>query len=191
MPTTPTLTTTRLLLRPWRDDDLPAFAALNADARVMEFFPKRLTVAESDELAARIRANCELHGFGLWAIEISAGAPFVGYVGLNVPRFETHFTPCVEIGWRLAFEHWGKGLATEAAQAAVRFGFEQLGLTEIVSFTVPDNIRSRRVMKRLGMSHEPAEDFDHPLLPSGDRLCRHVLYRLSRQHWASGQIVAE
>ncbi len=187
----PTLTTPRLLLRPWRDDDLPAFAALNADPRVMEFFPELLSAAASDELAARIRTNCELRGFGLWAVEISGGASFIGYVGLNVPRFEAHFTPCIEIGWRLAFEHWGKGFATEAAQASARFGFEQLGLNEIVSFTVPENIRSRRVMERLGMTNNPADDFDHPILPPGDRLRRHVLYRLSRRHWASGQIVAE
>jgi len=179
MPTMPTLTTPRLLLRPWRDADLPAFAALNADPRVMEFLPKPLAAAESDELAGRIRANCESRGFGLWAVEILGDAPFIGFVGLNVPRFEAHFTPCVEVGWRLAFEHWGNGYAIEAARAAARFAFEQLGLSEIVSFTVPENIRSRRVMERLGMAHNPADDFDHPILPPGDRLRRHVLYRLS------------
>jgi RimJ/RimL family protein N-acetyltransferase len=191
MPTMPSLSTSRLLLRPWRDDDLPAFAALNADPRVMEFFPKPLAAAESDELASRIRENCDSRGFGLWAVEISCGAPFIGYVGLNIPRFEAHFTPCIEIGWRLALEQWGNGYATEAARAAVRFGFEQLGLNEIVSFTVPENIRSRRVMERLGMTHDPADDFDHPVLPPGDRLRRHVLYRLLRQRWASAQILAE
>jgi RimJ/RimL family protein N-acetyltransferase len=179
----PTLTTPRLLLRPWRDTDLPAFAALNADPRVMEFFPKPLAAAESDELAAGIRANGESHGFGLWAVEISGGAAFIGYVGLNTPRFEARFTPCVEIGWRLAYEHWRNGYAIEAARAAARFAFEQLGLNEIVSFTVPENVRSRRVMERLGMAHNPDDDFEHPVLPAGHRLRRHVLYRLPRQHW--------
>jgi len=140
----PTLTTPRLRLRPWRDDDLPAFAALNADPRVMEYFPKLLAEAESDALAATIRENCELRGFGLWAVEILKGTSFIGFVGLNVPRFESHFTPCVEIGWRLAFEHWRNGFATEAARAAAQFGFEQLNLNEIVSFTVPENTRSDR-----------------------------------------------
>ncbi len=177
----PALTTPRLRLRPWRDDDLPAFAALNADPRVMEFFPKLLTQAESEASAAAIRENGKLRGFGLWAVEIVDSAPFIGFVGLSVPRFEAHFTPCVEIGWRLAFEHWHNGYATEAARAAVRFGFEQLNLKEIVSFTVPENRRSRRVMERLGMTHDPAEDFDHPMLPLGHPLRRHVLYRLPGQ----------
>jgi ribosomal-protein-alanine N-acetyltransferase len=182
MPTIPTLTTPRLLLRPWRDDDLSAFAALNADSRVMEFFPKLLSATESDELAAGIRANCESRGFGLWAVEILGGAAFIGFVGLSVPRFEAHFTPCVEIGWRLAYDHWNNGYATEAARAAARFAFEQLGLNEIVSFTVPENIRSRRVMERLGMAHDPADDFEHPVLPPGHRLRPHVLYRLPFSH---------
>jgi len=176
----PTLTTPRLRLRSWRNDDLPSFATLNADPRVMEFFPKLLTQAESDASAAAIRENCESRGFGLWAVEILRATTFIGFVGLNVPRFEAHFTPCVEIGWRLAFEHWHRGFATEAARAAVRFGFEQLNLQEIVSFTVPENVRSRRVMERLGMTHDAAEDFDHPVLPVGHPLRRHVLYRLSR-----------
>jgi len=176
----PTLNTPRLCLRPWRDADLPAFAELNADPRVMEFFPKLLAREESDAMAAGIRANGESRGFGLWVVEIPNVAPFIGYVGLNVPRFKAHFTPCVEIGWRLAFEYWHNGYASEAAQAAARFAFESLELDEIVSFTVPENIRSRRVMERLGMTHDPADDFDHPVLPVGDRLRRHVLYRLTR-----------
>lgn len=180
MPTMPSLTTPRLVLRPWRDADLPAFAALNADPRVMEFLPKRLDRSESDALAAAIRKNCELRGFGWWAVEILGGDSFIGFVGLNVPRFDAHFTPCVEIGWRLAFEHWHKGFAVEAARAALGFAFEQLDLHEIVSFTVPANVRSRRVMERLGWSHDPSDDFDHPLLPPGHPLRRHVLYRLRR-----------
>jgi len=178
----PSLTTRRLVLRPWQDADLPAFAALNADPRVMEFFPKLLDRSESDSLADAIRKNCESRGFGLWAIEILGGDSFIGFVGLSVPRFDAHFTPCVEIGWRLAFEHWRKGYAIEAARAAARYAFGQLDLREIVSFTAAGNIRSRRVMERLGMSHDASDDFDHPALPAGHSLRRHVLYRLPRDH---------
>src|SRR5262249_32174896 len=151
----PFLRTDRLLLRPWRDSDVESFAALNADPRVMEHFPALLSSAESAASAARIRAHLEEHGFGLWAVEVVGVTSFAGFVGLAVPRFEAAFTPCVEIGWRLAFAHWGQGYATEAARAAVAFGFERLGLAEIVSFTVPGNVRSRRVMERLGMARDP------------------------------------
>ena len=137
-----TIRTPRLMLRPWRDDDLPPFAAMNADARVMEFFPKPLDRPESDLLADRIRDHFARLGFGFWAVEVPGLADFIGFVGLAVPRFETHFTPCVEIGWRLAYSHWGFGYATEAALAALDFGFRQLALEEIVSFTVPVNLRS-------------------------------------------------
>jgi len=122
----------------------------------------------------------------LWAVEISNVTPFAGFIGLSIPRFEAAFTPCVEIGWRLAADFWGRGLATEAARAALAFGFESLGLTEIVSFTVPANLRSRRVMEKLGMSHDPSCDFDHPLLPAGHRLRRHVFYRIVRASRAGG-----
>jgi len=168
----------RLLLRRWRDDDRAPFAALNADPRVVEHLPGPLSRAESDESAARIEAHFAEHGFGLWAVEVIDVVPFAGFVGLSIPRFEAPFMPCVEIGWRLSAECWGQGYATEGARAALRFGFESLGLDEIVSFTVPDNIRSRRVMEKLGLTHDPAEDFDHPLLPEGHRLRRHVLYRI-------------
>jgi RimJ/RimL family protein N-acetyltransferase len=181
----PTLKTERLTLRPWADSDLAPFAALNADARVMEFFPKTLDRAESDALAERIRGHFARHGFGLWAVGAPGVADFVGFVGLAVPGFAAPFMPCVEIGWRLAVPYWGRGYATEAARAALGFGFGSLGLAEIVSFTVRDNWPSRRVMERLGMRHDPADDFDHPSLPQGHRLRRHVLYRLSRAKWAS------
>ena len=171
--------TGRLLLRRWRPSDRAPFAALNADPRVMEFMPKRLTRTESDQLIGRIEAHFLERGFGLWAVEILGEAPFAGFVGLSVPRFHAPFTPCVEVGWRLAADQWGKGYASEGAQAAVRFGFDELGLKEIVSFTVPANARSIRVMERLGMTHDPADDFDHPLLPPGHPLRRHVLYRLA------------
>jgi ribosomal-protein-alanine N-acetyltransferase len=181
-----TIKTPRLLLRPWKNDDLPAFAAMNADPRVMEFLPKVLTTAESDAFAARIREHFETRGFGFWPVEVVGVADFVGFVGLSIPAYQAHFTPCVEIGWRLAHDHWGKGYATEAAKAVLDYGFTDLQLDEIVSFTVPENHRSRRVMERLGMTHLPADDFDHPSLPEGHRLRRHVLYRLSREAHGAG-----
>ena len=164
----------------WREGDLAAFAALNGDPEVMEHFAKPLDRAESDALVARIQAHFERHGFGFWAVEAPGEADLIGMVGLAIPPFTTHFTPCVEIGWRLAREHWGKGYATEAARAALRFGFETLGLEEIVAFTVPNNARSRAVMERLGMSRSAEDDFDHPSLPEGHPLRRHVLYRIGR-----------
>jgi len=176
----PTIQTHRLLLRLWRDEDLVPFAALNADPGVMEHFPKPLDRAESDLLAARIRDTFDRRGFGLWAVEVPGVADFIGFVGLSVPHFEAHFTPCVEIGWRLAHEHWGFGYASEAARAAVDCGFRQLELDQIVSFTVAANKRSRAVMERIGMTRTPADDFDHPSIPEGHPLRRHVLYRLSR-----------
>ncbi len=179
------ITTPRLRLRLWREEDLEPFAALNADPQVMEHFPSVLTRAESDALAARVRDHLTRAGFGLWAVEVPGVAGFVGFVGLAVPRFEAHFTPCVEIGWRLAREHWGRGYVTEAASAVVAHGFGPLGLGEIVSFTVPANRRSRRVMERLGMRHAPADDFESPSLPEGHPQRPHVLYRLSRASWLS------
>jgi ribosomal-protein-alanine N-acetyltransferase len=180
MPTPPTIVTPRLELRPWRDEDLPVFAAMNADPIVMEFFPKPLDRAESDAMVGRIRGHFERRGFGLWAVEVPGVIDFIGFVGLVVPGFEAHFTPCVEIGWRLAREHWGQGYATEAARAALEFGFRRLALEEIVSFTTTANLRSRRVMERIGMTRLPDDDFDHPALPEGHRLRRHILYRITR-----------
>jgi RimJ/RimL family protein N-acetyltransferase len=180
----PTLTTSRLLLRPWRDDDLDAFAALNADAEVMRWFTAPLDRAESDALAARIRGQMATWGYGLWALEVPGVAPFAGFVGLSHPRFTVHFThpdaPCLEIGWRLAREHWGHGYATEAARAALALAFDTLGRDEVVSFTSVGNRRSRAVMERLGMTRDPADDFDHPGVPPNDPLRRHVLYRSRR-----------
>ena len=176
----PVLTTARLLMRPWRDSDLPAYAALNADPRVMEFYPAPFTREQSDASAARIRAHFDRHGFGMWAVELPGVAPFLGFVGLAVPGHDLPFNPCVEIGWRLAADYWSRGYATEAARAAVEFGFTRLGLDEIVSFTVPTNVRSRTVMEHLGMTRDPAADFDHPAMPPGHALRRHVLYRLKK-----------
>ncbi len=177
------LTTDRLILRPWLDDDLPRFAALNADPRVMEHLPLVLDRAESDLLALRIREHFSRHGYGLWALEAPGVSSFLGFTGLCIPSFEEHFTPCVEIGWRLAWEYWGCGYATEAARASLAYGFQTLGLEEIVAMTVPRNLRSRRVMQRLGMSYHPEDDFGHPRVPESHPLRRHVLYRLSRQAW--------
>ena len=179
----PILTTARLRLRQWREEDLAPFAALNADPQVMEFFPKVLTRAESDVVAGRIRDHFARHGFGLWAVEAPGVVDFMGFVGLAVPSFEAHFTPCVEIGWRLAREHWGHGYATEAATAALAFGFGDRALEEIVAFTVAANIPSRRVMGRLGMRRLPADDFEHPAIADGHPLRSHVLYRLRRADW--------
>jgi RimJ/RimL family protein N-acetyltransferase len=174
------LRTDRLLLRRWIDADLVPFAALNADPRVAEFLPTPLSRQQSDAFVERARAHFERHGFGLWAVEIPNVAPFAGFIGLSTPRFEAHFTPSVEIGWRFGAEHWGHGYATEGARAVLEFGFDVLRLEEIVSFTVPENVRSRHVMEKIGMTHDPADDFDHPLLPDGHRLRRHVLYRARR-----------
>ena len=168
------------MLRGWRDEDLEPFAALNADPEVMEFMPRLLSRSECETILGRIRDHFDRHGFGWWAVEVPDTAPLIGFVGISVPRFEAHFTPCVEVGWRLARAHWGQGYATEAARTAIAFGFEQAGLDEIVSFTAIINQRSQSVMQRLGMTRDPSEDFDHPALPTDHRLCRHVLYRMSR-----------
>lgn len=173
------LHTKRLRLRSWCDGDLETFARLNADARVMRYFSHALTSEESNEFAGRIQAHINQHGWGLWAVEVVGSVPFVGYIGLAVPRFTAHFTPCVEIGWRLAADFWGFGYATEGARAAMEFGFRELGLTEIVSFTTETNGPSRRVMERIGMTRNPDDDFDHPGLPVDHLLRRHVLYRKS------------
>jgi RimJ/RimL family protein N-acetyltransferase len=173
------LRTDRLLLRRWRAADRAPFAAINADPRVMEFFPSTYTREESDAAVTRIETHFAEHGFGLWAVEIPGITSFAGLVGLTIPRIETHFTPCVEIGWRLAAEHWGRGYATEGARAALRFGFDELELSEIVSYTSVENLRSRRVMEKIGMTHCPDDDFDHPMVPQGHPFRRHGLYRMA------------
>lgn len=178
--------TNRLCIRTWRDEDLAPFAAMNADPEVMEFFPSVLTRDESDALAANIRGKIEKHGFGFWVVEtLPSGdtpAQFCGFTGVSIPSFEPPFetlsSPCVEVGWRFARAFWGNGYATEAAAAAVAYGMTVLRAPELVSFTVPENVRSRRVMERLDMVHDPESDFDHPNVPEGHRLRRHVLYRI-------------
>jgi ribosomal-protein-alanine N-acetyltransferase len=171
-------TTERLVLRRWREADRLPFRQINADARVMEFFPAPLAADESDALVERAERQFERHGFGPFAAELRGDGSFLGFIGLSVPAFDAPFMPAVEIGWRIAASHWGKGLAAEGAREVVRYGFEELGLAGIVSFTTEGNIRSRRVMEKLGMTHDPAEDFEHPGLAEGHRLRRHVLYRL-------------
>lgn len=172
--------TDRLILRGWQPSDRMPFIRMNADPEVMEHFPSVWSVDQTDWMLRRIAEQQERHGFTLWAAESRETGEFIGFVGLSVPSFEAHFTPCVEIGWRLRPEYWGQGLATEGAREALRLGFEVHGLLEIVSFTVPGNMRSRRVMEKIGMSHDPVDDFDHPRLPEGHPLRRHVLYRITR-----------
>ncbi len=172
------LSTERLFLRRWRDSDRDPFAALNADPEVMAHFPAPLRHADSDALVDRIEAHFEAHGYGFWAVQIRATGQFLGLTGLAVVNFPAPFTPAVEVGWRLARFGWGHGYATEAARAAVDHGFAVVGIDEIVSFTTTDNVRSQAVMQRLGMTRDPADDFDHPLLPAGHRLRRHVLHRI-------------
>jgi RimJ/RimL family protein N-acetyltransferase len=174
------LRTERLLLRRWKPSDREPFARLNADPRVMEFFPAPLSRAESDALADHIEKHFERHGFGLCAAELAATGTFIGFIGLSVPSFEAHFTPCVETGWRLGSDHWSRGLATEGAGEIVRHAFDDLALDSLVSFTVPANLASRRVMEKLGMTRNPSDEFDHPHLSAGHPLRRHVLYRLPR-----------
>jgi len=176
----PSITTPRLVLRPFDDRDFDAFASLNADPRVREFFPSVLDRAESDVSAGRYVNHWARHGFGRWTIEVPGVTPFAGVVGLAQTPFTAPFTPAVEIGWRLAYDHWGRGYAIEGARAACDFGFRVLGLPEIVAFTVPRNVRSRQVMERLGMTHDATDDFEHPLLPPGHAMRPHVLYRLPR-----------
>jgi RimJ/RimL family protein N-acetyltransferase len=173
------LTTERLILRGWRESDREPFARISADPEVRRHFVRRMTQEESDGFADRIGRQFDEHGYGPWALEIPGEAPFIGFVGLSVPSFEAPFMPAVEIGWRLNKPFWGKGYATEAARAAIDDGFGRLGLREIVSFTSPDNTRSIAVMERVGMTHDPTDDFDHPNVPEGHRLRRHVLYRIA------------
>ncbi|MFO0958530.1 MAG: GNAT family N-acetyltransferase [Isosphaeraceae bacterium] len=173
----------RLLLRPWKDSDREPFASMGADPTVMEFFPALLDRAASDAMVDFCAWRIADQGWGLWAVERVATGDFLGFVGLQIPSRDLPFSPCVEVGWRLAREHWGFGYATEAARAALGFGFESLELEEIVSFTSVLNVRSRAVMERLGML--PDGTFPHPALPEGHRLREHCLYRMDRGRWAA------
>jgi RimJ/RimL family protein N-acetyltransferase len=174
--------TSRLVLRQWEERDRAPFAELNADPLVMEHFPTVLTQDQSDRLMDRCAEKLQCDGHGLWAVEVRASGHFIGFVGLSAPAWEAQFTPCTEIGWRLARSGWGQGYATEAANAVLATAFGPLRLDEMVSFTTTDNLRSRQVMQRVGMMRDASEDFDHPRVPDGP-LRRHVLYRLSRADW--------
>jgi len=174
-----TIRTARTLMRAWRSGDLEPFARLNADPEVMEHFETPLTRAQSDAAARRFADHVKARGFGFWAVEVPGVAEFVGFVGLLPVTFTADFTPAVEIGWRLGRPYWGFGYASEAARGAAEFAFDVLGLREIVAYTVPANVRSRAVMTRIGMIHDPAGNFEHPKVTVGHRLRPHVLYRLT------------
>ena len=171
------LRTDRLVLRRWRDSDREPFAVLNADPVVMEHFPATLTREQSDTMVDVIDAGFDEHGIGLWALEVADTGEFIGFTGLSVVRFDAPFAPAVEVGWRLAHPYWGQGYASEAARRSIAYGFDEVELPEIVSFTYVNNLRSRAVMERIGMTRDPADDFDHPRLPVDSRLRPHVLYR--------------
>lgn len=174
------LTTERLLLRQWTAADREPFAAMGADPAVMAHFPSVFDRSQSDAMADRLEAGIAQRGWGFWAVEVRATGEFAGYVGLGPLKDSLSFAPGVEIGWRLATAHWGLGYASEAARRALAYGFDELGLAEIVAFTTRQNTPSQRVMERLGMVHDPDEDFDHPDTPTGWAERRHVLYRLRR-----------
>jgi len=184
----PKIGTERLILRKWRESDREPFARMNSNPEVMEHFPALLSRQESDALLDLAQAHLQRYGFGPWAAELRESQEFIGFISLFIPQFEASFTPCVEIGWRLSSEHWGRGLAIEGARAVVRHGFEVQGLRELVSFTVPGNLRSLRVMQKLGMTHDPRDDFDHPSIAIGHPLRRHVLYRLKRDDWMTKRV---
>lgn len=170
--------TERLLLREWRESDRDAWAAMNADPEVMEYFPSTLDREAADAAFDRLGGRLAEQGWGLWAVEHDGA--FLGFTGLNPVGFDASFAPALEVGWRLARAAWGRGFATEAARAGVAYAFDVLGVDELVSLTAVGNVRSRAVMERLGMTRDPADDFDHPSVPEGSPLRRHVLYRLPR-----------
>jgi RimJ/RimL family protein N-acetyltransferase len=176
--------TPRLCLRQWRESDLEPFAALNADPRVMAFFPSVLGREDSDSMAVNCRDEITERGWGFWAVEHRATQQFIGFVGLQPPLVEMPFEPAIEVGWCLAHAHWGQGYATEAAAHALRVAFEGLGVDEVVSFTTVGNTRSTAVMQRLGM-RRVMERFDHPALPEDSPLRPHSLYRLDRADWVA------
>jgi ribosomal-protein-alanine N-acetyltransferase len=181
----PLLSTKRLYLRGWRDEDRDLYAAINSDPQVREFFPELLTREQSDAQITVFEDHFAAHGFGMWALEPRETGELVGFTGMDLATYDAHFAPAVEIGWRLARSAWGHGYASEAAREVLRYGFNELELEEIVACTTPANLRSRAVMERLAMTRDPDEDFDHPEVAAGHPLCRHVLYRLSAARWRS------
>ncbi len=177
------ISTERLILRQWQQGDLQTFAQLNADPRVMEYFPSVKTIEESAKEYEAILEHFKKHGYGWWAVSETNKMNFIGFIGLRYIDFPASFTPAVEIAWKIAYDYWGKGYATEGANAALKYGFEVLKLQEIISLTSIPNVRSQVVMKRIGMHHEPQNDFDHPKLPKEHKLSRHVLYRIKLSEW--------
>ncbi|MFN0065226.1 MAG: GNAT family N-acetyltransferase [Chlamydiales bacterium] len=179
----PIIQTDRLILRQWNDENFVSFAELNADPRVMEFFPAPWTREESKTSMQTARKHIEMYGWGKWAVSLLATGEFIGSIGLEEIDFQASFSPNIELGYRLAFEHWGKGYAFEGAKAALEYGFSHLNLQEIVAFTPVQNLRSQHVMKRIDMHNDPSHNFDHPKLAEGHPLKRHVLYRLTATEW--------
>jgi RimJ/RimL family protein N-acetyltransferase len=181
------LETPRLLLRNWKEEDLATFARMNQDPDVMRFFPSVVPAQDSFARARILAQGLADRGWGAWAVELKAERAFIGFIALVEPAFQAHFTPCVEIGWRLDKPYWGQGLAAEGARAALDAAFHRIGLEEVVSFTAGINAPSRRVMEKLGMCHDPSDDFDHPALSPGHPLARHVLYRAARGRWIAAR----
>lgn len=182
------LRTERLILRPWRDEDFEPFAQMNRDPHVMECFPAPLTTQESNQFAKHISTKLQEQGWGLWAVSVQGGSDFIGFIGLSPVTLDVHFRPAIEVGWRLAYDYWGKGYATEGALEALKYGFDILNLSQIVSFTAVQNRRSIEVMKRIGLRYDPADDFNNPNFPEGHVLCPHVLYRLNCNEWMEKSI---
>lgn len=180
------LETERVRLRPWCDADIEPFSAFNADAEAMRYFPWTYNRAESEASMDRFRAHFAEHGWGPWVVEVPGETSFAGVVGLSTIQFEAHFTPAVELGLRIQPALQGRGFATEAARASVAFGFQRAGLKEIVAMCTPDNRASRRVMEKLGMTRDPADDFDHPAVGASHPMRRVVLYRLRADNWHGG-----
>lgn len=178
------ITTERLILRSWREEDKEPFARMNANPEVMRYFPKTQTRSESDAVVERFKAHQEKYGYCFWAVEEKQSGDFIGFVGIFNSPFEAHFTPCVEIGWRLDPKFWGKGYATEAAHASLKYGFDEVGLDEIVALTTHNNKPSMAVMERIGMTREKSDDFNHPGLDVSHPLQPHVLYRLRRENYS-------
>ena len=174
--------TERLILRSWIDADLEPYRKINNDEKVIEFLRGPMSLEECKNFIVMVNNNIEKLGFGLWAATLKDSEELIGFIGLHPPDFTAHFTPCVEIGWRLGSQHWGKGLATEGSRAVLKFAFEKTDLKEIISFTVPQNSRSISVMKKIGMHHDINGDFNHPKLPTGHRLERHLLYRIKNSY---------
>ncbi len=186
-----TLKTKRLILRQWKDEDFEPFAQMNADPRVMEYFPSVLTREESIQMAKRMQSKIEERGWGWWAVSAPGVAEFIGFIGMNnVDKsiFPVHFAPTIEIGWRLALDYWGKGYAVEGAEMVLEYGFQTLNIDQIVAFTSAQNMRSRRIMEKIGMHHDPKDDFDNPKIKENDQLRRHVLYRLNANEWQTNHM---